>query len=142
MAGTEKPKRSRRTPQKMAIVAYLEGNQSHPTAEDIHRALLPRFPSMSLSTVYSFLRRLQREGRIHELALESGKARFDPLPGPHHHLVCLECRKVLDVERDLRIELPPGEARGFRILHSHVGFFGICPGCQKRTRKTFIKEVH
>jgi Fur family peroxide stress response transcriptional regulator len=130
MKKAEPAKKTRRTPQKLAIVAYLEGNRNHPSAEEIHRALLPRFSSMSLSTVYTTLRSLQKEGRVHELAVEPGKGRFDPHPEPHHHLVCLECRRVIDLHRDFPVKLTPREAHGFRVLHSHIGFFGICPDCQ------------
>lgn len=125
---------TRRTPQRMAVEAYLEGNTGHPGAEEIHRALLPRFPSMSLSTVYSILRRLQREGRVHELAVERGRTRFDPESHPHNHLFCLECRKVVDLEKDFDLALSSAEAKGFHVLHGHVGVFGICPECQKKGR--------
>jgi Fur family peroxide stress response transcriptional regulator len=125
-------KATRRTPQKLAIVAFLEGNKDHPSAEDIHEALKPRFPTMSLSTVYNTLHSLQKEGRIHELAVEPGRYRFDPEPGPHHHLVCLECRTVIDVDRDFPVRLTPREARGFRIRHSHIVFYGTCPDCQAK----------
>jgi Fur family peroxide stress response transcriptional regulator len=135
MTVREKTKGTRRTPQKLAILAFLEGNKSHPSAEEIHKALLPRFPTMSLSTVYTTLRGLQREGRVHELAVEPGKGRFDPESAPHHHLVCLECRKVIDIHRKFSLVLRPGEAGGFRVLHNHVGFFGICPGCQAKAKK-------
>jgi Fur family peroxide stress response transcriptional regulator len=128
------PKATRRTPQKMAIEAYLDGNGDHPSAEEIHRALRPRFPMMSLSTVYNVLRGLQQEGRIHELAVDCGRARFDPEPRPHHHLVCLECRAVADLDRDFDLSLAPGESRGFRVLHGHVGLYGICPDCQTRRK--------
>lgn len=127
-------RKTRKTPQKLAIRSFLEGNTSHPSAEDIHKALLSRFPTMSLSTVYSTLRSLQREGRVRELAVEPGKGRFDPDPAPHHHLVCLECRKVVDIRQKFSLSLAPGEARGFRVLHSHVGFFGICPDCQAKEK--------
>ena len=125
---------SRRTPQRLAVEAYLEGNTEHPSAEEIHRALLLRFPSMSLSTVYNILHRLQREGTIHELAVERGRTRFDPGSAPHHHIHCLECRKVVDLEKDFDLALSSAEAKGFRILHGHVGVFGICPDCQKKGR--------
>jgi len=136
-------KRTRRTPQKLAIEAYLEGNKDHPSAEDIHRALRRRFPTMSLSTVYSTLRALQRVGRVHELGVEPGKARFDPEPDVHHHLVCVECRAVIDIHRDFAVALTPREARGFRVLHNHIGFFGVCPDCQAKGLDSSIikKEV-
>jgi len=135
-------KRTRRTPQKLAIAAFLEGNGCHPSAEEIHRALLPRFPTMSLSTVYNTLRSLVREGRVHELAVGYGKARFDPEPEPHHHLVCVDCRTIVDIDREFDLSLGRGEARGFRVLHGHVGFYGICPQCQTKARKSTKKEIH
>ncbi|MBN2264504.1 MAG: transcriptional repressor [Candidatus Aminicenantes bacterium] len=125
-------KTTRRTPQRLAITAFLEGNDGHPTAEDIHEALKPLFPTMSLSTVYNTLHSLQREGRVHELAVEPGRCRFDPEPGPHHHLVCTRCRKVVDVDRDFPVRLTPREARGFRGLHAHIVFYGTCPDCRDK----------
>lgn len=132
---------TRRTPQKMAIAAFLEGNRDHPSAEEIHGALRKRFPTMSLSTVYNTLRSLLREGRIHELAVGCGKARFDPDPQAHQHLVCVDCRAVVDLHRDFGLALAPREARGFRVLHSHVAFFGICPDCQAKATHPTIQEV-
>lgn len=125
-------KSTRRTPQKLAIAAFLEGNKGHPSAEEIHRALRRRFPTMALSTVYNTLRSLQKDGRIHELTVGCGKARFDPEPEAHHHLICLECRAVVDIDRDFDLALDPGEAQGFHVLHSHVGFYGVCPECLKK----------
>lgn len=139
--GAAPARRTRRTPQKMAIAAYLEGSAGHPCAEEIHRALLGRFPTMSLSTVYTTLKSLQREGRVHELDIEPGRARFDGRPGPHHHLVCLQCRMVVDIDRDFGLRLGPGESRGFRVLHSHVAFFGTCPDCRAKIKNTPNKEV-
>ena len=133
---------TRRTPQKLAIAAFLEGTKTHPTAEDVHRALRPRFPTMSLSTVYNTLHSLQKEGRIHELTVEPGRRRFDPEPEPHHHLVCLDCRKIVDLDRDIPVRLAPRDAHGFRILHCHVGFFGTCPDCQAKAKNQILKEIH
>jgi Fur family peroxide stress response transcriptional regulator len=121
---------ARRTPQRLAVLEFLEGNTGHPSAEEIHRALAARFPSMSLSTVYNILKALAREGRVVELSVDSGKARFDPGRGPHHHLVCLGCRKIVDVHRDFRVSLRPGEAGGFEIVRSQIDFFGYCPECR------------
>ena len=129
-----RPKKTRRTPQKMAIEAFLEGNTGHPSAEEIHKALRRRFPTLSLSTVYSTLRGLQREGRIHELAVEPGKARFDPEPEAHDHLICTGCRRIVDLRKDGPVALAPGEAHGFVVFHSHVSFYGLCPDCQARSR--------
>ncbi len=132
---------TRRTPQKTAIAAYLAGHKGHPCAEEIHQALRKRFPTMSLSTVYNTLRSLQKDGRIHELAVGCGKGRFDPESEPHHHLVCLECRTIVDVKKDFELVLAPAEAKGFHVLHSHVGFYGTCPDCLTKAKKSIQKEM-
>lgn len=139
--GASTARRTRRTPQKLAIAAFLRGHTGHPCAEDIHRALRAGFPTMSLSTVYTTLRGLQREGLVHELAVEPGRSRFDPESTPHSHLVCLQCRKIVDLDRDFGLGLGPGEARGFRVHHSHVAFFGTCPDCLAVATPISKKEV-
>ncbi len=125
----------------MAIASFLGSCQGHPSAEDIHRALRKRFPTMSLSTVYNTIRRLQREGLVHELLVEPGKVRFDPGTEAHSHLVCLQCRSIVDLDRAVRVELAPGERRGYRVLHSHVTFFGLCPDCRSGTAQSPHKET-
>ena len=87
---------------------------------------------MCIRDSYNTLHSLQREGRVHELAVEPGRCRFDPEPGPHHHLVCTRCRKVVDVDRDFPVRLTPREARGFRGLHAHIVFYGTCPDCRDK----------
>jgi Fur family peroxide stress response transcriptional regulator len=125
----------RRTPQRLAIISYLEGNTSHPAAEDIFRELSPRFPTMSLSTVYNNLAVLEREGKVVELRVDPTRSRFDPNTEPHHHLVCLECGRVVDIFREFEIELSPEELAGFEVRRSEVSFFGLCPDCQARAEK-------
>jgi Fur family peroxide stress response transcriptional regulator len=125
---------TRRTPQRLAILEFLERDTSHPSAEDIHWALSPRFPTMSLSTVYNALKALRREGRVSEISVEPGKARFDPETAPHHHIVCLSCRKIVDCRPAVPVELAPADAHGFEIVRSQVDFFGYCPECRAKSK--------
>lgn len=136
------PGKARRTPQRLAIQQFLEGNTTHPSVEDIHRALSPRFPTMSLSTVYNVLKSLKREGRVNELMVDPGKQRFDPETRPHSHLVCLACHKIVDVHRDFKISLGPSERQGFEVVGRELDFFGYCPECRVASRPNFhSKEV-
>ena len=41
------------TPQRMAIAEFLSQTKDHPTADDIHRSIKKRYPTMSVATVYS-----------------------------------------------------------------------------------------
>jgi len=120
------------TPQRIAILDYLEGNRSHPSAEDVYRSVLRKFPTMSFATVYNTLETLKRCGRVGELTGDPGKKRFDPDPGPHHHLICTRCRKIVDVHVEYRLPVADHDKAGFDITGNHIEFFGICPDCKKR----------
>ena len=66
------------TPQRLAILRFLEKNREHPSAADIYKAVSREFPTMSLATVYNTLKVLKRTGNISELSIDSDKKRFDP----------------------------------------------------------------
>lgn len=125
-----KQNKFRRTPQRLAILKYLEGNSSHPSAEDVYFVLKEQFPTLSLATVYHTLEILERMGKVVELNVDSGKKRYDPVVAVHHHLVCLNCRKIVDIPEKYRPVLGAKEQKGFRVLRSQVDFYGLCPECQ------------
>jgi len=120
------------TPQRLAILKYLEANKEHPSAADIYRAVSQEYPTMSLSTVYNTLRVLKRTRNINELSIDSDKKRFDPDTGNHHHLICVVCRKIVDVQCDFTLSVPEIETHDFVIINNHVDFYGICPECRNR----------
>ena len=129
------------TPQRLTILDYLQGNKSHPSAEDIYRAVHDRFPTMSLATVYSTLTALKGKGYVIELALDPDKKRYDPQTGPHNHLMCISCKRIVDVPGECRLDLPEGERQDFVVFESHVEFYGLCPKC-KREKKTAEEVVN
>ena len=120
------------TPQRIAILDFLEGNRGHPSAEDVYKAVVDKFPTMSFATVYSTLQTLKERGRVVELAVEPGKKRFDMGREPHHHLVCTACRRIVDLHRPYKLSLSIKERAGFEITGNHVEFYGLCPSCKKK----------
>jgi Fe2+ or Zn2+ uptake regulation protein len=50
------------TPQRIAIIDYLKGNTTHPSALDVYKAVSERFPTMSFTTVYNTLQTLRDKG--------------------------------------------------------------------------------
>jgi len=119
------------TPQRLAIMEYLEGNMSHPSAADIYSVVSEKYPTMSFATVYNTLQTLREKGRILELSIDSGKMRFDPNTKPHHHLICVQCKNITDVHRKFALNLPEGERCDYEIIGNHVDFYGICPKCKQ-----------
>ena len=120
------------TPQRLAILDYLEGNTDHPSAEDIYKAVSVQFPTMSFATVYNTLDILKEKGHIIELTIDPAKKRFDPNTDLHHHLTCSLCKRVQDIHISFQIDLPEQIKGDFSITGNHIEFYGICPVCMNR----------
>jgi len=121
------------TPQRIAILNFLEGNTDHPSADDIYKAVSAQHPTMSFATVYNTLDTLREKGHILELTIDPGKKRFDPCTDPHHHLICSSCKRVQDIQMTFNLDLPEAMKGRFRITGNHIEFYGICPVCRAET---------
>ncbi len=126
--------RFKRTPQRLAILAYLEGNSSHPSADDIYRAVSKKYQSMSLATVYNTLNTLTQSGAVRDLIVDPKRKRYDPDTSHHHHLLCVTCGKISDVPGEVVVDLPRGAPRDFAVIGSHVEFYGHCGACGKKRK--------
>jgi Fe2+ or Zn2+ uptake regulation protein len=86
---------------------------------------------MSFATVYNTLEKLRAKGQILEISIDTGKKRFDPNVKPHHHLICITCKAIIDVHHSFLLDLQKGERCDYEIIGNHVDFYGICPKCKK-----------
>ncbi len=118
------------TPQRLAILEYLDGNTSHPSAEDIYRVVKRRFPTMSFATVYNTLEILRKRGLILELIIDPERKRYDPNIEPHHHIICIKCKRIVDVYMDFEVKIPDAHSHGFKVLGNHIEFYGLCNECR------------
>jgi len=120
------------TPQRLAILEYLDGNTNHPSAENIYKAVRRKFPMMSFATVYKTLETLKQKGDLLELTIDPLRRRYDPDTKPHHHLICITCKKIVDIEAELPVCIPDEAKEGFEVTGNHVEFYGICSDCRSR----------
>jgi Fur family peroxide stress response transcriptional regulator len=118
------------TPQRLAILEYLDGNKNHPSAENIYEAVRRKFPMMSFATVYKTLETLKQKGDLLELTIDPLRRRYDPGTKPHHHLICIMCKKIVDIEAELPVSIPDEAKEGFEVTGNHVEFYGICSDCK------------
>ena len=128
--GNYKDKELKLTPQRLAILRFLERNEEHPSASDIYRSVSKDFPTMSLATVYNTLKALERMKGVRQVSIDSDKKRFDPDTTDHDHLICVVCRKIVDVQCTFRPDIPGPERHDFEIIGTHVDFYGLCPACK------------
>jgi len=122
----------KRTPQRLAILDYLEGNTSHPSAEEVHRAVSIRYRSLSVATVYNTLNTLAQAGALLELTIDPERKRYDPDTSRHHHLLCVLCHKIVDIPAGIAVDLPANMARNFTLLGNHISFYGHCSRCKTK----------
>jgi Fur family peroxide stress response transcriptional regulator len=123
----------RLTPQRLAIISLLEGNTTHPSAEDIYKSLRDAFPTISLGTVYKTLEMLRDIGTVTELNIRKNRKNYDPDTKPHHHLLCGKCHRIVDlfIETNLNIE-PVLKQTEHNFSHYQISFYGECCDCKTK----------
>lgn len=113
-----------------AIREELRRAEDHPGAETLYNRLKPRYPDLSLGTVYRNLSAFLEQEEIRCVATVDGVERFDADLHPHAHFVCERCGRVTDVEKALPPQ-EPGEALPGRVRTYSLTYYGICHECQK-----------
>jgi Fur family peroxide stress response transcriptional regulator len=132
----------KRTPQRLAICEYLEGNGSHPSADEVYQAVVKKKPSISFATVYNTLNTLVQAGAISEVTIDPERRRYDPFNDVHHHAFCLSCRKVMDIPVGTPVEVPRDLAgENFTVTESRIEFYGTCAACGQAGRNQCAEGV-
>ncbi|MBN1488324.1 MAG: transcriptional repressor [Phycisphaerae bacterium] len=123
------------TLQRRAVLEEILGRRDHPTADQIYDVLKVRLRGLSRTTVYRTIETLVELGFITKVCHLGSAARFDPKVARHHHLVCMRCECILDLEADPTeaIAWPDVQKQGFEICDYHIHFRGLCAAC-RRTR--------
>lgn len=120
------------TPQRRVIFEQLAEGDGHPTADQVYQDVQAVMPEVSRTTVYNTLHELVDLGELTEVGCltESG-IHYDTNHSHHHHLFCVYCQSILDIDQDFNcVELTTEQAEGYCILHHQITFYGICPACQ------------
>lgn len=132
---TERLKRCSRkmTGPRQAILDVLRRHARPLSAREIFHALGSRV--CDLVTVYRSMHMLEKEGMVKQFDFGDGR-RFRLLEegddGHHHHLVCVECSAVVEIEECFpdEVERRIAARNGFKRVTHRLEFFGVCPKCQ------------
>ncbi len=124
------------TPQRHAILEYLIESMSHPTADEIFKALEDNFPNMSVATVYNNLRVFKEAGLVKELTYGDASSRFDWVTTEHYHAICEECGKIVDFYYPIlnEVESVAQHVTGFKVNSHRMEVYGICLECQQNKK--------
>ncbi|MDN6398207.1 Fur family transcriptional regulator [Alkalibacterium gilvum] len=122
------------TPQRYAILEYLIDQDSHPTANEIYKALENDFPGMSVATIYNNLRLFTKMGLVKEMTFGDHCSRFDFVSNEHYHAICNQCGHVEDIYYPglEDVEQVASDLTGYAVKSHRLEMFGLCPDCQKK----------
>ena len=125
------------TTQRRVIFEVLyEDSCKHPSPEEIYDRVKDKYPEIGLATIYRTLQLMEDLGIVYKMNFNDGLSRYELCLSnahQHHHLICMQCGRVEEVEIDLLegLEASIEENKGFQITDHSVKFFGICKSCQK-----------
>jgi Fur family peroxide stress response transcriptional regulator len=125
------------TPQRLAVLRILAASEKHPTVDKISEEVRSEFPTTSLATIYKTVSLLKEIIAVLELGFADGSNRYDGnKPFPHPHVVCTQCKKIIDPELSSLIDMTKevADETGFKILTHRLDFFGICGECLNKKK--------
>ncbi|WP_369017996.1 transcriptional repressor [Thermatribacter velox] len=131
----------RPTPSRCAILEVFEEGKRHLSAEEVYEQLRRKNKKVGIATVYRNLDLLSRMGILRRVNFGDGREHYElvqPSETHHHHLVCVNCGRVIDYselmdeEREFldRLEKELEKKHNFRIQSHQVYFYGLCKNCQ------------
>ena len=120
------------TPQRLAVIRALLASENHPSPSEICAAVRRRHPHVSLATVHRILEQFCEVGEARKVTVLHDFARYDGNVEPHHHVLCVRCRRVHDIEVPGVDKLLEGRTNlgHFALLRCSVEIDAICRRCQ------------
>ncbi len=118
---------------KLLLDIFLQ-NDRPLSALVLKQALKKQGHDVNKTTVYRELERLESIGVLHSIRLQDRAQYFELVSrGHHHHLVCVECHQVVDIDLEdtsllKRVERFSKKMNFFITTHA-IEFYGRCQAC-------------
>ena len=118
------------TKQRQLISEIIRETDKHPTAEQIYLKAKRRMPSIAMGTVYRNLGLMVDSGEIRRVVIANEPDHFDRMLTPHHHMICVRCGRVEDVDlADMRGYIE--RSAGVDLVSYDLSIRYICPACRE-----------
>ncbi len=127
----------RTTSQRALILDIIRRGGRHLDADEIYRRARKKEPRISLSTVYRSLLKFKELGLVGEYHFDESHHHYEVKPAVnHHHLMCLECGRIMEFDYDVLGEVmrQVPEAAGFEITKTELRIAGYCADCKEKRR--------
>ena len=116
--------------QRVSILRVLNEMKTHPSAEEIYKALSSEIPTVARTTVDNTLNGFIKAGIVVPLSV-AGSARYDLFIEDHEHFICINCGKIEDV-RKTDSKCDDRKIKNGRVLNTHITYRGYCTECIKK----------
>lgn len=120
----------RPTRQRAALAELMSQTPEFLSAQDLHSKLQSRGDAVGLATVYRNLQAMATDGDVDVLRTDDGECvyRSCATDSHHHHLVCRECGRTVEVEGPAVEKWAAEVARenGFAEVTHTIELFGTC----------------
>lgn len=130
-----KPVASRTTRQRTEVIALLNEVNDFLTAQQLHGLLRERGAKVGLTTVYRTLQLLVDAGEVDATRLPDGEQLFRRCSRSrhHHHLVCRDCGRTVEIEGPAmeRWAEKVADQHGYTDVAHTLELFGTCANCAR-----------
>jgi Fur family peroxide stress response transcriptional regulator len=121
------------TIQRRILLEAILDRDDHPTANQVFEAVRVRNRGISRGTVHRNLEMMAAMGVITKTCHPGAVSRYDARIDIHHHLVCLHCNSVVDIDdKNLNsLKIPDTSAFDFEVRDFRVQLRGVCKSCRE-----------
>jgi len=134
--------RYRLTKQRAAVLRAL-GDGTHLSAETLLERVRNDLPGVSLGTIYRTLDILREIGLVQVFSFGGIAARYEAALEKHHHVMCSDCRELINVHADGVADIARAIAddSGYTDVDYSLTIVGRCPDCSKRAKPREFAEA-
>ena len=131
----------RSTGQRRTIADTFFNGPRHITIEELLSRARQADPRIGYATVYRTLKLFSESGIANEHNFGDGPTRYEladeGVDHHHDHLICLECRRIIEFHDEAIEELQAKLAArlGFEMASHKHEIYGVCDTCQKARAK-------
>ncbi|MDO5713710.1 MAG: Fur family transcriptional regulator [Tissierellia bacterium] len=125
------------TNQRWEVYRVFENNkEKHLSSEEVFDIVSKENDDIGIATVYRTVQLFEELGVLYRITFDDGVARYELKDTSeahyHHHLICLNCNKVIEVELDLldNLEEEIEKLKQFKIVDHNLKFYGYCEDCK------------
>lgn len=130
------------TPVRLAVLDLFNNSNSPLSIKDVTEKL--KKEKLDIVTTYRTINSLVKKNILRQVEMQHNHAHYELSKNHHHHLICKQCGKVIDIENCNfnSIKKQALLLSGFAEIVEHsFELFGICKPCSNKLSANKIKKA-